>query len=72
MRDMVLSVNRLLNACENGAIPDLSGLASLVQQCAQHTTKILHIAFAASDENLEVQAKAALLCSEKVRLSCLT
>ena len=66
VKGMLYSVRRLFEACEDTALPSMASLAALVQTCAQQTTKTLHIAFAASDENLDLYVKLALLSSEKV------
>jgi septal ring factor EnvC (AmiA/AmiB activator) len=66
VRAMANSVYGLLVTCEEKALPSVSSLREPVQLCAQHTTKILHIAFAASDESLDTHVKLALASAEKL------
>jgi hypothetical protein len=68
--ELVRSVYQMLQVCDSSSVPSLSSLAVLVQQCAQHTAKIIHIAFDALDESLEAHIKASQLYCDKVIAIC--
>eukprot|EP01087_Luapelamoeba_hula_P022971 TRINITY_DN836_c0_g1_i1.p1 TRINITY_DN836_c0_g1~~TRINITY_DN836_c0_g1_i1.p1 ORF type:complete len:692 (-),score=85.96 TRINITY_DN836_c0_g1_i1:88-2163(-) len=66
VRELIECMYCMVDTCDKPTLDWVRGIGGLVQECAQHTTKILHIAFGAVDDSVSGHAKAALLSSEQL------